>query len=376
MLSKISEQVIVAPFLFTNSSSPVVSQFEMRNIFSPPICLNDRIAAWILSPSCDHYTENGMPHCAFFYLISTKNPFHCLFWPVSLVGMVMQICIKLTPPIGVYIAFLAFLGALVTIFPPKHPLIKAVWIIMFACIFWFEIDMLYEKERAYVRERTALNESFKEITDNLKENTFNLVWMLQETKDARKEERKQFTSLLKKQENLFNNQERLTQQSINTVTGGDSFGYIEAIKPWRSHSWLPRFKFKGKYPLYQVKAQIVDLNKFDSPNIKHYDDTQQAVDEWTKKHIHLDIGDIGADESISKIFNVPIQMGSELGHLYQIFFSAKNGLWIENLKIVNVNGKQLEAIQVYTPKKGGTVKSMFEQIDDGFPRNNRGEIDW
>ena len=169
----------------------------------------------------------------------------------------------------------------------------------------------------------------------------------------------------------------LSEQAIKTTTGGDSFGYIEAMKPWGSSSWLPLFKSKGKYPLYEVKALIVDFEK-DSPikkGGKRYASLQEAIDELTLKNINISIGDIGEkNETMSKVFNHPIPLSAGSEHSYNILFSARNGSWEESLKIVNANGKQVEAIQVR--RRIGDKKLLFEQIDDGFPRNSKGEIDW
>src|SRR5450759_4024127 len=62
------------------------------------------------------------------------------------------------PPVGTYIAVLAFLAAVVTIWPTEHPWGRAVWVFAFLLVMVFEVRNLY-RDRADHDKSQA--ESFK-----------------------------------------------------------------------------------------------------------------------------------------------------------------------------------------------------------------------
>jgi hypothetical protein len=168
--------------------------------------------------------------------------------------------------------------------------------------------------------------------------------------------------LLEQSKNITN----LSVQSIKTSTGGDSFGYIMATAPWWINAWMPSFVFKGKYPLYGVEARIVDIDLYTNTPITTLPEVVIRSMQETLK-----IGDVAADEHIGKLY-IPISMSTTSEeHSFNIFFTARNGSWSESLKLVNKNGKYLQALQV---RRGDKV--LFEQIADGFPRNQKGDINW
>jgi hypothetical protein len=130
----------------------------------------------------------------------------------------------LYPPPGTYIGVFAFFGAVLTIFPPNNRWSKAFWIMVFAGLLILEINTLYVERSAYQRQQSNTAESFSKITKNLDNvaNKFSEVarslgMVLDESRIAWKEERKQFTSLLNRQETLFSRQERLAKETLAKV---------------------------------------------------------------------------------------------------------------------------------------------------------------
>ena len=165
---------------------------------------------------------------------------------------------------------------------------------------------------------------------------------------------------------------KLSKQSINTATGGDSFGYIAAIKPWSANSWMAVFIPKGKFPLYNVHARMVDLERFAKIKDRL---SQMPISEIFEGNIDLDIGDVAATGANGKLFTTPIPTSDASEHSFNIYFSARNGSWMQSLKLARINGESLQATQVRTDE-GIKNKVIFEQIDNGFPRNKKGEIEW
>ena len=99
-----------------------------------------------------------------------------------------------------------------TIWPPDQPWAKAVWIIIFFCILFFEVQTLYRDRAEYDKQHAALvaeeRASFKEI--------------LTQANKGREEEQKSFNSLIKREEKLFNRQENLinerSKETSTTIT--------------------------------------------------------------------------------------------------------------------------------------------------------------
>jgi len=160
----------------------------------------------------------------------------------------------------------------------------------------------------------------------------------------------------------------LSKESINTTTGGSSFGYISLLNICSSDSWIPAFVHIGKYPLYGVSARITDLDKFRKMP------KDSSLLDWFSANTNIDIGDIV--EGFGKLYfekSIPI-VRDNVEHSYNIFITARNGYWMQFLKVINLNGKCSTATRIY--KEGTPKKLVFEQIMDDFRRNHKGKIDW
>ncbi|MEW5992867.1 MAG: hypothetical protein AB1744_00530, partial [Candidatus Zixiibacteriota bacterium] len=67
----------------------------------------------------------------------------------------------------------------------------------------------------------------------------------------------------------------------------------------------------------------------------------------------------------------PFNLGTSARRDFNIFFSARNGLFTQLLRMRKVDGKWFYATKVQKQDK-----VIFEKIDDKFPRNDIGEIEW
>jgi uncharacterized membrane protein len=109
------------------------------------------------------------------------------------------------PPIGTYVATLAFLAAVVTIWPPEGRWPKAGWVILFGALLGFEVHNLYRDRAQHDREqndaRKREDDRFAEILQN---------------------DQSEFKATMDKSRQLLS----MTQESLNNITGGDSFPYV------------------------------------------------------------------------------------------------------------------------------------------------------
>lgn len=93
---------------------------------------------------------------------------------------------------------------------------------------------------------------------------------------------------------------------------------------------VPVFVVFGKHTLYGVKVRITDLNK-------------------ERKGIR------------------PVSP----------FFSARNGMWNQKLRLRKVDNGWSTAVQVWSCDRSKPQGiPIFEKVDDNFPKNEKGLVDW
>lgn len=154
----------------------------------------------------------------------------------------------------------------------------------------------------------------------------------------------------------------LNKTTMNSIIGGESFCYISinAINN-QTNDGLITVIHQGEFPMYDVNARIVDLQKFNQiKGQKNFATIRQADTD-------MRIGNI-IPETASML--APISLGQATEKKFNIFFSARNGLYNELLRLKKINNEWARAIKV--TRNGETI---YEFIDDSFPKVN-GTIDW
>jgi hypothetical protein len=112
---------------------------------------------------------------------------------------------------------------------------------------------------------------------------------------------------------------------------------------------------EGKYPLYELQAYIVDLSY--------------------KRGIEtVDIGSL-APEAGSDSVNISLDPSSDEFDLL-ISFRARNGFWHQLYMGRKIEGKWFHAWRINRNSTGGGVQFLEERVDDGFPVNPQGDVDW
>jgi hypothetical protein len=158
------------------------------------------------------------------------------------------------------------------------------------------------------------------------------------------------------------------KRNINTVTGGDSFCYLD----FAANGTLPTFVQRGKYPISDVSARIVDLKKFDRLIATN---PQPSLQELLSADTSVQLGELTPNAALVR---GTVKLVGQSAR-FNIFFSARNGFWTQKLRLRLVGGKWVRAIRVTTTEIGRDKKGpkkLFEKIDKGFPRNAKGEVDW
>jgi len=156
----------------------------------------------------------------------------------------------------------------------------------------------------------------------------------------------------------------LAQDSLGSVTGGDSFCYM---KIWPDRG--PLVAHEGKYPLYSVSARVAELDSSGS---------------GTDRDTEFDVGDL----TFGTVWMNPgaaVHFSSQESAKFNIFFMARNGSWAEILRMRKVDGEWEHALKVTvtTPVRArdGKLKPheylAKEEISAKFPQSDLiGDYGW
>jgi hypothetical protein len=158
----------------------------------------------------------------------------------------------------------------------------------------------------------------------------------------------------------------LSSENIKMVTGGDSFCYMSLLNPDATAA-IPIFIHHGDYPLYNVKANIIDLVQLKARMAKY------PTTFFPFANLVINVGDLTPHLAVP--FNTPLAIGDSSKRDINVNFSAKNGVWSEEYRIRSTKNGLREAILVkmtVPPDKKNqkfTDKTVFTKIDKDFPQS-------
>lgn len=162
----------------------------------------------------------------------------------------------------------------------------------------------------------------------------------------------------------------LSAENSMFVTGGNSFCYVIFTKPdVQSNSSLIMLMSDGKYPLYDVNVRIVDLAKF-SKLVKEL--PKPTIEDITKSDYVFNVGNLTPNHA-THLGRINLPNMDEAN--FNIFITARNGSMNELLRMKRVAGEWFTAIKIHR-LEGPTQILLMEKIDDKFPKNSEGKVDW
>jgi hypothetical protein len=163
------------------------------------------------------------------------------------------------------------------------------------------------------------------------------------------------------------------RHTMNTVTGGDSFCYLD-LEPVLNNVSMTTAIRVGKYPLRDISALITDRAKMDAAVralFKTHNPIQTSADEVFAVMNSTEVWQVIPDFSTSTRYIGGYQMTPSDKQSFDILFRAFNGEWIERLEMRRVDGKWVTAMLVETGRK---TRPYFFKIDPSYPRVN-GHLD-
>lgn len=158
---------------------------------------------------------------------------------------------------------------------------------------------------------------------------------------------------------------KLNREVRDSVVGGNSFCYIATMLK----QGIPRFVLvhQGKFPLYDLAVRIVDLDKFEELKKEG-----MTLENLFKSEVNVNTGNLAPNQV--RLLGEVLFQPKETVRL-NIFFSARNGFFTQILRIKKVGTEWKSAFKV-TQKKEGKQETLLEKIDDGYPRNEKGVVQW
>lgn len=142
----------------------------------------------------------------------------------------------------------------------------------------------------------------------------------------------------------------LNRRIAASVTGGDSFCYLDVTVNNETGVVGLNVAHEGEYPLYDVNFCIADLQKGD--------------------RIAFQVG----NAIPNLVFSVgTIQLPSTCEQDYNVFFSARNGHFMQEIRFRRIDGQWKQAIRV---RWLTDISPVLERVEPGFPLNGEGKVEW
>ncbi|MDG2532888.1 hypothetical protein P6144_04465 [Sphingomonas sp. HITSZ_GF] len=169
-----------------------------------------------------------------------------------------------------------------------------------------------------------------------------------------------FDSVESRLRDLLASIERQTKRLIGAATGGESFAIAGMTEPGTSGSLWVFHQEGDEFPLREVTARIADIS--------HKIETPMSLYEILSQDQHIEIGTM-TPEMATMNFEWRAPKISEKAD-YNIFFSALNGSWIQELRMREVDGQWLRAVRVQKRMNDFSLVTLHLDIQSGFPESD------
>jgi hypothetical protein len=162
----------------------------------------------------------------------------------------------------------------------------------------------------------------------------------------------------------------LQDKNMSAIMGGDSYcnlALLSALKP-TDQAANGVLILHGENPLYDVTVRVVDLNEYEQRLIAG-DPTASDVLFGTT----IGVGNMIPNAVRPVTF--PRSTGNEVS--YNIFFFARNGAWVQQLRMQSTGTKWARASRVYAlDQKYNQGEQRLLEVDPDYPLDAKGEVEW
>jgi hypothetical protein len=142
---------------------------------------------------------------------------------------------------------------------------------------------------------------------------------------------------------------------------------LQIPDPKTGSTVVPLFVHHGKYPLYDVRASIVDLDEHTRlTGLKDFISATKAL-----LGTSLLVGNLtpGFASPVSGVLQHP--SGQDFS--YNVFYVARNGSWTQSLRMRWIGNGWAIANKVFG---GPENRELYREVSANYPLNEKGEVDW
>lgn len=253
--------------------------------------------------------------------------------------------------LGIITFAMAALGGIVSVSPPLKTWQKSSYVFLFLLLGGFGLFFVVRQSNETAVAGAKLSNALDGIRTSTAENT--------KISELNTELQQQLLG----QSGVISD---LARKGIDTATGGDSFclmNFWDTNTQLTLNSGVPFFEAQGTYPLYEVRASIVDQNYLS----KLTPIQQLSFDNWRRS---VYVGNIGARQLESVNLRIPFTDPPKK-QSFLVQFSARNGNWTEIIRLYRADKIWVKAFKVTKDNKERTV--LYECVPKAFPI---AELDW
>jgi hypothetical protein len=174
---------------------------------------------------------------------------------------------------------------------------------------------------------------------------------------------------LKEVTDRLNSHNSQLQKAQQLITGGNNFCYINLVPGGHSVDQPLLVAINdGNQPLYDVTFRMWDPADY-GPNVE----PMRTLDDFNKNAYNVNVGNLSphAAKTIGQI-----ELPDSDAKNYEITIIARNGTFIERMKLRRVNGAWKRAFRVHSGYNRDESTILIEKIDPDFPRDGGGAIQW
>lgn len=154
----------------------------------------------------------------------------------------------------------------------------------------------------------------------------------------------------------------LAKEGIASVTGGNGFAYVDILKGLFPNAFSPSVMSESEYPQYDLSIRFFDEHKNHEAQI-----VQPLV---------LNIATLPPGQSV--INRIPaFDLEGKVDYAkFNLFISARNGSFIEELRLRKVGGEWYSAFRVFKHNADGSRALLLERAMEKYPKAPDGSLAW
>lgn len=154
----------------------------------------------------------------------------------------------------------------------------------------------------------------------------------------------------------------LAKEGISSVTGGNGFAYVDILKGFFPNAFSPTVTSESEYPQYDLSIRFFDEHKNYEAQI-----AQPLI---------LNIATLPPGQSM--VNRIPaFDLEGKTDHAkFNLFISARNGSFIEELRLRKVGDEWYSAFRVFKSTPNGSRTLLMERAMEKYPRAPDGVLVW